>query len=549
MFVPGVTFTTRQPATGGLSTRADVAMFVGCVGRRAASLPQPVADALAAGGWRPGGLFRTTAAQLVSLLDLPVPVTSWAEFDALYAWDERPAAPGSADLLPCPLGLAVKSFFEAGGAKAYVVRTGDPLPLVGATPDATIAAKLALLAWPPAKPPADAADRVPILAGFGGAGKAADPGDPATWSGAASIYAIEDAAILLLPDLAEIAAGAPRPVPPIPEVPGPPEQFLPCAQPSPDAVPEPRVDRPDYLAPRLDRPGYKLWAAILAATLDLLSLPRGPAHRRDVMLVSALPLPLDDGGFDKSEENWPLAILAEPGIPAPGVALLDAASIGHPRLQLGYPWIATDASIDMPEGLQSPEGLLAGLIAARSLSGGAFLSAAGQAVRAIKRVQPELAGSDINRGLPQGADWLGDRLCLIAPQRGRIELVSDSTMADDARLRAGGVSRLTGIILRAARHLGEDLLFEPSGPLLWSRIRAAVEGLLERLWERGALDGATRDAAYSVRCDESTMNQADIDNGRVICTIAFTAAYPIERIEVTLLLLEPPSSALVRDAA
>ncbi|HEY1606404.1 MAG TPA: phage tail sheath C-terminal domain-containing protein [Allosphingosinicella sp.] len=549
MFVPGVTFTTRQPASTGLSTRADVAMFVGCVGRTAAALPQPVADALAAGGWRAGGLFRTTDAQLFSLLDLPVPVTSWAEFDALYAWDERPAAPGSADLLPCPLGLAVKSFFEAGGAKAYVVRTGDPLPLVGATPDATIAAKRALLAWSPAKPPADAADRVPILAGLAGLGIPADPGDPATWSGAAAIYAIEDAAMLLLPDLAEIAAGAPRPVPPVADVPGPPEQFLPCAQPDPDAVPEPREDRPDYLAPRLDRPGYKIWAAVLASTLDLLSLPRGPAHRRDVMLVSALPLPLDDGGFDKSEENWPLAILGEPGIPGPGIALLDAASIGHPRLQLAYPWIATDASVDMPEGLQSPEGLLAGLIAARSLSAGAFRSAAGQAPRGIRRVQPELAGSDIYRGLPQGADWLGDRLCLIAPQRGRIELVSDSTMADDARLRAGGVSRLTGIILRAARHLGEDLVFEPSGPLLWSRIRAAVEGLLERLWERGALDGVTRDAAYSVRCDESTMNQADIDNGRVICTIAFTAAYPIERIEVTLLLLEPPSSALIQDAA
>jgi phage tail sheath protein FI len=95
-----------------------------------------------------------------------------------------------------------------------------------------------------------------------------------------------------------------------------------------------------------------------------------------------------------------------------------------------------------------------------------------------------------------------------------------------------------GILLRAARHFGEDLMFEPSGPALWARIRGTLESFLEQLWREGALSGSTAAQAFEVRCDESSMTQSDIDAGRVICRIGVTAAYPIERITVSLLLLQ-----------
>jgi phage tail sheath protein FI len=43
------------------------------------------------------------------------------------------------------------------------------------------------------------------------------------------------------------------------------------------------------------------------------------------------------------------------------------------------------------------------------------------------------------------------------------------------------------------------------------------------------------------------MTQSDIDNGRVICRVGFTAAHPIERINVSLLLIGAPSQ--LREAA
>lgn len=552
MFLPGISFSSSRPAAASLSSRADVAMFVGCVGRRAAPLPDALRTELERGGWSASGLFRVDPDRLEALLDVPVPVESWSQFDSLFAWERRPSAPGSADMLPTPLGLAVKSFFEEGGARAYVVRTGDPLPLIDpeASPEDFADAERRLLSWSAGEPPPDAAERAPILPGFRSLGSGADPADPATWTGAATIYAVDDAAMLLLPDLIDICAGSPQPVPPVPEPPGPPEQFRPCAPAAPGLAPEERVARPEYRAPRLDSDGYALWADALGFTLDLLGRPKGPAHRRDVMLLSAFPLPLIEAGFDRGEEKDPLAILNLPGIPRPGLRLLDSAAIGNARLQLAYPWIETSASLNLPEGLQSPEGPLAGLIARTSLADGAFRSVAGRPCLGAKRVHPELGESDTRRGLPGGeADWMGDLLCLIGEKRGRIETLSDATMAFDRKWRAGGVSRLMGIVLRAARAFGDELMFEPSGPALWARIRSTVENFLEGLRQRGALDGRTSEHAYEVRCDESSMTQADMDSGRIICRIGFTAAYPIQHIEVSLLLLEAPDSAAAREAA
>ncbi len=550
MPLPGITFTASRPQAPGLSSRADVAVFVGCVARRAAALPGGVREALKADGWTPTGVFKAAAARMDSLLGLPVPVESWSEFDALYAWDRRPMGPGSDQMVPCPLGLAVKRFFAEGGAKAYVVRTGDPIALddAAAGPEAFTKAKRLLLAWKTTKP-ADAALRQPLLAGLSGLGSPSDPADPATWTGAAVAYAVEDAALLLLPDLIDLCAGAPHQAPLPQEPPGPPEIFKPCAPAAPELAPEARVARPALLAPRLDAEGYATWSRAIRFALDLLGRPKGPAHRRDLTLVSAMPLPfVAEGGFSDGEECWPLALLDRPDLAGPKLRLLDDGAVGNARLQLAYPWIATPDSVDLPEGLESPEGALAAVIARSAIQRGAFRSAAGELLRSVTALVPEIGASDLARGIPGKADWLGDRLSLFAVRRGRIELLSDSSMAPQRAWRPGGTSRLMGILLRASRTLGDDLVFEPAGPILWGRMRAALEALCDSLRALGAFAGRSRDEAFTVSCDASTMTQGDIDNGRVIATLSFLPAQPIERVTVVLQLIEAASEAK-REAA
>jgi phage tail sheath protein FI len=191
--------------------------------------------------------------------------------------------------------------------------------------------------------------------------------------------------------------------------------------------------------------------------------------------------------------------------------------------------------------VEAPEGLLAGCIATTSLRSGAFRSAAGSALPPVLRTLPELGTGALRRGLPSAdaADWLGARLSLVVRRIGGFTLFSDATMAADAAWRPGGVSRLMGILLRAARTLGQERIFDSSGPALWAELRLELEALLERLRSAGALDGTTPAEAYTVRCDRSTMTQADLDAGRVIATLGFQPAYPVQRISVTLALAEP----------
>jgi hypothetical protein len=530
---PEIVFRDVPKPAAGLSSRADVAFFAGLVARTSAPLPASVMAQLTEAGWAGAGPFARSDAHVQALLDVPVAVDSFDAFEALFAWNTRPIALGDPRTLACPLGLAVKAFFAAGGIRAVIVRVGDPLPLLS---DAI--AKRRMLSWASVSPPPDAAARVPLLPGFGGLGAPIEATDAKTWRGAAHVLGVAEAAMLLLPDLPDLIAGETEPVPDPPTPPPPPENFRPCAPPAPDFVPDARVSRPAVSAPRLDRAGYGAWANAIRFALNMLSPVRTVAQRRDVMVVASLPLPSRrPGSVPDGSEGWPLALLDDATVP--GGSLLPRVRIGSARLQLAYPWIETADSVMQAEGVEAPEGVLAGTIARTALRLGAFRSAASTELPSVRRTVPELATGALRRGLPDHkSDWLGDRLSLIGKSPSGFALLSDATMAESKAWRAGGVSRLMGIVLRAARQLGERHQFENSGPALWASMRGTLEAFLERLRAAGALAGATPEEAYTVRCDRSTMTQADIDAGRVIATVAITAAQPIQRIIVTLALAE-----------
>ncbi len=534
MAFPRLSLRDAPRPAAGLPTRADVAVFVGLIARTATPVPPPVREALETAGWAGSGPFARPAAAVEALLDVPVPVDSWGAFEALYAWDRRPVESGAPATIPARLGLAVRSFFAEGGAKAWIIRTGDPLPVEpGGSAAAAAAAKRAVIAWAPGHGPADAAVRVPLIPGMGGEGEATAP---ATWHGVEHIWGIDDAALLLLPDLAELLAPAPAPVPDLPQPPPISEDWKDCAPLVAGFAPDPRRTRPPVAAPRLDRSGYGDWAAQIRAVLDKLGAPRGSAHRRDVMLVASLPLPSPaPSAVPDRSEAWPLALLDEVGIAAPGLRLFDRDAIGSARLQLAWPWVETQASAGLPEGLEGGEGVLAGALARSAMALGAFRSAAGSALPSVRRLWPELGNGDLERALPSGrSDWMGDRLTLIDAKAAGFALLSDSTVATDIAWRSGGTSRLMGIILRAARWLGQERLFGAAGPALWAGMRNDVESFLERLRQAGALDGATPADAYQVRCDRSTMTQSDIDQGRTVVSIAVNPAQPVGWITVTL---------------
>jgi uncharacterized protein len=72
------------------------------------------------------------------------------------------------------------------------------------------------------------------------------------------------------------------------------------------------------------------------------------------------------------------------------------------------------------------------------------------------------------------------------------------------------------------------VVFESNGPPLWAEVRQSIEGFLQNLFAEGALVGQIPDQAYFVRCDATTMTQADIQNGVLNVVVGIAPVFPAE---------------------
>ncbi len=72
------------------------------------------------------------------------------------------------------------------------------------------------------------------------------------------------------------------------------------------------------------------------------------------------------------------------------------------------------------------------------------------------------------------------------------------------------------------------VVFEPNGEALWAKVRTAVEDFLLNEWRSGALQGNKPEEAYFVHCDQTTMTQNDLDNGRLVCVVGVAPVKPAE---------------------
>jgi hypothetical protein len=496
-------FDTARVSVPAAPQRTDIACFVGYVRARNAPLPRQVIEDLRAAGWIDGP-WRRSDAQIRTLEQLPVVVESWDAFDQVFDWRSRPVAADNAATCASYLGAAVRRFFAQGGRRAIVVRVGDPWPFMDAA--GTRAAHRT-------------ARITPLVPQFAIPSLPFDPTDPRTWRGIQHLYGLPDASLMCVPDLADACGGDPPPPDAtLPLVPiG--EGFVECSH-SEAVAPDDLALRRLH-APRADADGLLDWARAVAAARAFLV-----AHRRDVLLIGALPLMTS-----AAAQREPLAYLGQHD-----VLLADGGEpdrVSSAFVQLAYPWLSTQVAADLPQLLEPPDGLLAGLVAAGALARGTFRSVAGTLLPAVIDTEPVASW-----GLGSDHPWaaLADRICLVAHQPDGWALQSDVTTSPDAAWRPGGVSRMLASLVRAARATGEAELFGPNGPALWTRVRRHLETLLTAYWQEGGLGGSTLDEAFDVRCDRSTMTQADLDAGRLVAKISVLPAAAIERITVVLAL-------------
>ncbi len=187
-----------------------------------------------------------------------------------------------------------------------------------------------------------------------------------------------------------------------------------------------------------------------------------------------------------------------------------------------FPWLnitnpVTGQSMQIPPG-----GHMAGIYARSDSNRGVHKDPANEPIRGIDSLQLQINNQQQAILNPRGVN-------VLRYFKGAGNLVwGGRTTATDPDWKYINVRRLFIFTEKSIERGTQWVVFEPNDEPLWARVRRSVGDFLTRLWMDGMLQGATKEQAYFVRCDRTTMTQADIDNGRLICLIGIAPVKPAE---------------------
>ena len=187
-----------------------------------------------------------------------------------------------------------------------------------------------------------------------------------------------------------------------------------------------------------------------------------------------------------------------------------------------YPWLQVTNPITGVPVLIPPGGHMAGIYARSDNNVGVHKDPANEIIMGIDQLQLPINNQVQSILNPVGVDCL-------RYFKGQGNLVwGGRTTSPDPDWKYINVRRLF-IFVEHSIQLGTQwVVFEPNDQTLWARARRSVTDFLTGLWMDGMLQGATKDEAFFVRCDQTTMTQADIDNGRFIMLIGIAPVMPAE---------------------
>jgi len=207
-----------------------------------------------------------------------------------------------------------------------------------------------------------------------------------------------------------------------------------------------------------------------------------------------------------------------------------------------FPWIVTrDLSGQQPEAIRavSPEGAIAGELAATSIASGAWLSPANQVFSGAVDVDTQL-------GDQAPATFFGNQLNLVyLASRGMLTM-SSLTLSPWSQLAEMNVRRLLILLRRIVLREGVDYVFQPNDSSFWRRVKRRFDELLSNLYVQGAFAGATQDQGFMVTTDASVNPPETVALGQFVVEIEVAPSLPLEFL--TLRLVQQGESVSLTEA-
>jgi phage tail sheath protein FI len=196
---------------------------------------------------------------------------------------------------------------------------------------------------------------------------------------------------------------------------------------------------------------------------------------------------------------------------------------------LYYPWVVVPNPLFRPGSASEPReisvppsGFVAGIYARNDVERGVFKAPANEVVRGALRFE-----TDVNFAQQEVLNPLGVNCLRFFPGRG-YRVWGSRTTSSDPEWKYVSVRRYFNYLERSIDVGTQWAVFEPNGERLWANVKETISSFLYNEWRSGALLGTDAKEAFFVRCDRSTMDQNDLDNGRLVCLIGVAVVKPAE---------------------
>jgi phage tail sheath protein FI len=190
---------------------------------------------------------------------------------------------------------------------------------------------------------------------------------------------------------------------------------------------------------------------------------------------------------------------------------------------LYYPWIKVADPTGNGEGvLVPPSGHMAGIWARSDGERGVHKAPANEVVRGAIGLEFQISRNEQDTLNPHGIN------CIRAfPGRG-IRVWGARTLASDASWRYVNVRRLFNFVEKSIENGTQWVVFEPNDMDLWERVKRDITAFLTRVWNSGALFGATANEAFYVKCDAELNTPEVRDAGQLIVEVGLSPVKPAE---------------------
>jgi uncharacterized protein len=207
----------------------------------------------------------------------------------------------------------------------------------------------------------------------------------------------------------------------------------------------------------------------------------------------------------------------------------DRAPLDSTYAALYTPWVIVDNPLyktgdaSRPQEIAvPPSGAVCGVYARTDVNRGVFKAPANEVTLGVLRYD-----LDINFAQQETLNPAGINCLRTFPNRGN-RVWGARTISSDPEWKYVPVRRYFNYLERSIDIGTQWAVFEPNGERLWANIRETISDFLVNEWRSGALLGTSPKEAFFVRCDRSTMDQNNLDNGQLICLIGVAVVKPAE---------------------